>query len=1258
MPLKTPFLGTETTSGAPITSDLMDVKIRQNLEDLAEQIDTLSAQIIAIPLPPPESSGGVTQSEVSAQIDADVFEWAQVGNTDLVPEEKLPESDPDTKGIVALADRNDADAGTSTLRAMTPALTKRVVDASAETGATIKTKLEGLSGTARLDATAVKNLPAADTAAQIKTKLESLQGSARLEASAIQNLPMGGGASPDTAAQIKTKLETLTGEGRLDATAIKNLPPGTNYARGILAFQTEPDDVSAFPLGTVVRVDSPGGWYEVEHDGTQHQHTIRFVPATANGVRGASVITGGSGFESAARGQLQTQEADAMTGGDRLTQATSPIGLIAIEPWQSNPISGTSGQLKIYIKSSLNPPPELNFQAYSGVPAVATRINPPPLLGNTLSRTGTVTRGGVQYSVYQAGLEQSSAVGGGTFGTNFLGTYFEFYENTGLTIPFDIFKEGKDLKLLASDPADVDLAHTPRRVSTPPTENLKGDKWYLTADYISPSGIEITPQEFAGTELDGLGLGDRGWYDKADAGFDLGYITKDQLPSDFILISNTRVYVKRNTQTNLTHIVLGDVEYALTRVPQAAGTKVNPSPDIAASEPDVDYYTITGGLPAGDWDNLRFRIRSAGVFGSRNTAQDFNTLAAAGNTEPRDMWSDGTTLFILDNQDDGIFAYNLQTKSRDQSKEFTPAQLSDVSNPVGIWSDGSTMFVFDLDNDNKLFAYNLQTKARDQSKDITLSESVSGRGMWSNGVTIWFAGRGSSRLKAYNLSSGAYDSSKNIDMTAQLVSTEQPLGVTSDGDTLYATTGSRVHAYNLRTRAYDQSKSLLNSLSNAGNTNAPGLWTDGSILWVSDRIDNKVYAYNIAANVYVPATGTFKAGPYYDDGTDAQPDEYAAPPANPSADLTFQVQESVPGQVNDVALNFLATGTDYHVRNPFDGVFEITYNNTSSDADTYQRYTVRVLRSTNNFKQPIKLKVRGKVYPLTYFETDAEYAVYRTIAITTAADRVTSVGSVANCNVQFDDNSWASHTGILERRRTINKTNLIALAKGVPSVHALPTNPADGTRVRLLNDLSFNNGVIITPQAYSRGIGYVKGTPSTGQVSIVSEKIDEIAAVFGATGTIDDTVSVGRASGTTETPSELLVSPEGISVAQLHALTAVGSPFTHFWKISGTDFDTEDEVRHFWIPGRRYRANVKFTDGTWAWPLTNFSAGDIVAWTGLQWILTSLRPRSDEEIDAVATDRVNAKFTEFNLFKRWVGTQAQYDAIAVKDERTEYLITG
>ena len=53
-----------------------------------------------------------------------------------------------------------------------------------------------------------------------------------------------------------------------------------------------------------------------------------------------------------------------------------------------------------------------------------------------------------------------------------------------------------------------------------------------------------------------------------------------------------------------------------------------------------------------------------------NGTGDFNTLHLAGNNSPWGVWSDGTTMWVIDNSDDKIYAYNLINKTRNTNKEI------------------------------------------------------------------------------------------------------------------------------------------------------------------------------------------------------------------------------------------------------------------------------------------------------------------------------------------------------------------------------------------------------------------------------------------------------------------------------------------------------------------------------------------------------------------------------------------------------------
>ena len=97
----------------------------------------------------------------------------------------------------------------------------------------------------------------------------------------------------------------------------------------------------------------------------------------------------------------------------------------------------------------------------------------------------------------------------------------------------------------------------------------------------------------------------------------------------------------------------------------------------------------------------------------RDSGKDFSTLEIAENNNPWGIWSNGTTMWVADSDDDKIYAYNLgDTKQefgcRVSNKDFDTLKAAGNLNPHGIWSDGETMWVVDGKyNYNNLYAYTL-----------------------------------------------------------------------------------------------------------------------------------------------------------------------------------------------------------------------------------------------------------------------------------------------------------------------------------------------------------------------------------------------------------------------------------------------------------------------------------------------------------------------------------------------------------------------
>ncbi len=242
----------------------------------------------------------------------------------------------------------------------------------------------------------------------------------------------------------------------------------------------------------------------------------------------------------------------------------------------------------------------------------------------------------------------------------------------------------------------------------------------------------------------------------------------------------------------------------------------------------------------------------------RNPKFDFNTLEAAGNSSPVGIWSDGTTMWVLEgwfNDTSGrtkIYAYDMATKERVPTKDFNTLQAAGNDRPTGIWSDGTTMWVADDDErgTDKIYAYDMATKERVPTKDFNTlddAENDHPKAIWSDGITMWVADGSDDKIYAYDMAAKVRVPTKDFN-TLQAAGNTYFYGLWSDGTTMWVTdvTDDKIYAYNLSTKARDPNNDF-NTLQAAGNDSPTGLWADGMTLWVADEEDDKIYAYHMAA---------------------------------------------------------------------------------------------------------------------------------------------------------------------------------------------------------------------------------------------------------------------------------------------------------------------------------------------------------------------------------------------------------------------------
>ena len=228
----------------------------------------------------------------------------------------------------------------------------------------------------------------------------------------------------------------------------------------------------------------------------------------------------------------------------------------------------------------------------------------------------------------------------------------------------------------------------------------------------------------------------------------------------------------------------------------------------------------------------------------------------SGHDTPSGVWSDGATLWVLENgdgADDAIYAYDLKTGERVEGREFELDVLNRA--PRGAWSDGSTVWVSDSGR-NRLFAHDLESGERLEARDIALAgRNRDARGIWSGDETMWVLDGGKDSLFAYDLASG------ELLGEYELASANgDPHGVWSDGVTVWVSDhgAKRLFAYRLPARpeapaAEDAEPQALErvsdeefkELSKASNNSPRGIWSDGDVMYVADESDARVYTYNI-----------------------------------------------------------------------------------------------------------------------------------------------------------------------------------------------------------------------------------------------------------------------------------------------------------------------------------------------------------------------------------------------------------------------------
>ncbi len=218
---------------------------------------------------------------------------------------------------------------------------------------------------------------------------------------------------------------------------------------------------------------------------------------------------------------------------------------------------------------------------------------------------------------------------------------------------------------------------------------------------------------------------------------------------------------------------------------------------------------------------------------------------AEGHNVPEGLWSDGSTMWIVEGRDDKILAYSMSTQNRQSGKDIELASYND--DPQGIWSDGTVMWVADWD-DTKLYGYSLSNGQRLSGRDIDLTGSNDGpRGVWGHGSFIYVVDKDDTWVYAYNKSNRNRASGEEFDLHSH---NQHPWGIWGDGTNVWISDlqDGMVYAYTTDTSSYsdvtrDETLEVrLTPIHNSNHTSTQGIWSDGKIMWFADIGTTAVYA--------------------------------------------------------------------------------------------------------------------------------------------------------------------------------------------------------------------------------------------------------------------------------------------------------------------------------------------------------------------------------------------------------------------------------
>ena len=259
---------------------------------------------------------------------------------------------------------------------------------------------------------------------------------------------------------------------------------------------------------------------------------------------------------------------------------------------------------------------------------------------------------------------------------------------------------------------------------------------------------------------------------------------------------------------------------------------------VSVTEPQDGHPVVIQRIQ-GDEDQPTGSIPSS----TRITDSDIDL--ASDNSRPRGIWTDGTTIWVVDEDDRRLYAYALSGGQRDRTKELDLVDGNGA--PQGLHSDGSTIWVSDR-NTNVIFAYEMEDGAPTgdavPSKNLTLPDLEWGAGLMGDSTTLYAMAYVGEDILAYNIgTSGTFGERIILRDVSHVLVYGRVRGMsalgdkffTIDGDTVYARIfGTSIHGVRLTPQDFEVPSGVY----------PWGITAHGGTLWVSDNRSDSLLAFS------------------------------------------------------------------------------------------------------------------------------------------------------------------------------------------------------------------------------------------------------------------------------------------------------------------------------------------------------------------------------------------------------------------------------